>query len=313
MRFLTGLAWDCGAVTTGPVTVPLVLALGVGVCRIDSGGSSEGAGFGVVTLASLFPILSVLLLGTFLLSQAPAPTTAIEFFAEENQAEHLNLFHDKNEMIGYALLHAPPDAQLALFKYDPENMREFLVRLKADENLRKSVFNRGDMAFMEAWAVEKGTENQRRAVFSEPGALESAMERHTGARPPGSPFSEILWRNFKAAARAIIPLVVFFILVLLLLLKDRLPRPNEIFLGILLAVAGMGMFNIGIEIGLSRLGAGVGATLPSSFTKIQFPENKKTIANFDRSLVQTAISPDGQREDFLRPHGRCAGAGPFLS
>ena len=31
VRDILGLAWDCGAVTTGPVTVPLVLALGVGV------------------------------------------------------------------------------------------------------------------------------------------------------------------------------------------------------------------------------------------------------------------------------------------
>ncbi len=62
---IMGLAWDCGAVTTGPVTVPLVLALGIGVCRIVSSGSSEGGGFGVVTLASLFPIIAVFLLGIF--------------------------------------------------------------------------------------------------------------------------------------------------------------------------------------------------------------------------------------------------------
>jgi len=53
MKFLTGLAWDCGAVTTGPVTVPLVLALGIGMCRIVSGGTSVSSGLGVVTLASL--------------------------------------------------------------------------------------------------------------------------------------------------------------------------------------------------------------------------------------------------------------------
>tara|TARA_Y100001947_G_scaffold159608_1_gene178336 strand:+ start:4077 stop:6305 length:2229 start_codon:yes stop_codon:yes gene_type:complete len=57
-----GLAWDCGAVTTGPVTVPLVLALGIGVCRIVATGGSSNTGFGVVTLASLFPILAVLTL-----------------------------------------------------------------------------------------------------------------------------------------------------------------------------------------------------------------------------------------------------------
>ncbi len=61
---IVSLAWDCGAVTTGPVTVPLVLALGLGVSRVVSGHTSEGAssGLGVVTLASLFPIISVLTL-----------------------------------------------------------------------------------------------------------------------------------------------------------------------------------------------------------------------------------------------------------
>ena len=62
-----GLAWDCGAVTTGPVTVPLVLALGIGVCRVVSSGSGSGghSGFGIVTLASLFPILAVLTLALY--------------------------------------------------------------------------------------------------------------------------------------------------------------------------------------------------------------------------------------------------------
>jgi hypothetical protein len=62
-----GLAWDCGAVTTGPVTVPLVLALGIGVCRVVSSGSGSDShsGFGIVTLASLFPILAVLILALF--------------------------------------------------------------------------------------------------------------------------------------------------------------------------------------------------------------------------------------------------------
>ncbi len=57
-----GLAWDCGAVTTGPVTVPLVLALGIGIAAAAGKGSSELSGFGIVTLASLFPITGVLLL-----------------------------------------------------------------------------------------------------------------------------------------------------------------------------------------------------------------------------------------------------------
>jgi hypothetical protein len=59
LRTMIGLAWDCGAVTTGPVTVPLVLALGIGVATAGGGGESKLQGFGIVTLASLFPIIGV--------------------------------------------------------------------------------------------------------------------------------------------------------------------------------------------------------------------------------------------------------------
>ena len=57
-----GLAWDTGAVTTGPVTVPLVLSLGIGIAAAAGKGDSGLSGFGIVTLASLFPIGGVLLL-----------------------------------------------------------------------------------------------------------------------------------------------------------------------------------------------------------------------------------------------------------
>ena len=57
----TSIAWDSGGVTTGPVTVPLVLAMGLSI-----GGELEiSDGFGVLALASAFPILTVLLFGIF--------------------------------------------------------------------------------------------------------------------------------------------------------------------------------------------------------------------------------------------------------
>jgi len=68
LRSILGLAWDCGAVTTGPVTVPLVLAIGIGIANSAGKGSSSLSGFGVVTLASLFPIMAVLLLTLFVYS-----------------------------------------------------------------------------------------------------------------------------------------------------------------------------------------------------------------------------------------------------
>lgn len=60
---LIGLAWDLGAVTTGPVTVPIVIALGVGIASTSGSTPSPLTGFGVVTLASLIPVNTVLLLG----------------------------------------------------------------------------------------------------------------------------------------------------------------------------------------------------------------------------------------------------------
>ena len=57
---ILGLAWDCGAVTTGPVTVPLVLSLGIGIASAAGKGNSSLSGFGIVTLASIFPIIGVL-------------------------------------------------------------------------------------------------------------------------------------------------------------------------------------------------------------------------------------------------------------
>ncbi len=65
LNTILGLAWDCGAVTTGPVTVPLVLSLGIGIANAAGKGDSSLSGFGVVTMASLFPILSVLVLAIY--------------------------------------------------------------------------------------------------------------------------------------------------------------------------------------------------------------------------------------------------------
>ncbi len=57
---IIGLAWDSGGVTTGPVTVPLVIALGIGVSRIAGRGDEPSGGLGVVTFASALPVVMVL-------------------------------------------------------------------------------------------------------------------------------------------------------------------------------------------------------------------------------------------------------------
>ena len=77
LQKVLGLAWDCGAVTTGPVTVPLVLSLGVGIAAAAGKGDSGLSGFGIVTLASLFPIIGVLLLSLYV-SYTVSPQEIIE-------------------------------------------------------------------------------------------------------------------------------------------------------------------------------------------------------------------------------------------
>lgn len=67
------VAFDSGGVTTGPMTVPFIMALGVGVASIrsDDGGSDS---FGLVALCSIGPILAVMLLGIFYDVDATAQT-----------------------------------------------------------------------------------------------------------------------------------------------------------------------------------------------------------------------------------------------
>lgn len=58
------VAFDAGGVTTGPITVPFIMALGVGVSAIRSTQGHDDS-FGLVALCSVGPILMVLLLGIF--------------------------------------------------------------------------------------------------------------------------------------------------------------------------------------------------------------------------------------------------------
>nr|WP_100400836.1 DUF1538 domain-containing protein [Bacillus sp. FJAT-44742] len=59
------IAFDSGGVTTGPITVPFILALSIGVAAVVKGDKNESSSdsFGLVAMASIGPILSVLILG----------------------------------------------------------------------------------------------------------------------------------------------------------------------------------------------------------------------------------------------------------
>ena len=73
--------------------------------------------------------------------------------------------------------------------------------------------------------------------------------------------------------RAIVPLVIFLLLVMLVLLREPIKNPKIIFFGIFLCVLGMVVFNLGLSYGLSLLGGQSGGLVPAAFTAIDKVEN----------------------------------------
>ena len=58
------IAFDSGGVTTGPITVPFIMALGVGIAATIGGKNASENSFGLIAMCSVGPILAVLLLGS---------------------------------------------------------------------------------------------------------------------------------------------------------------------------------------------------------------------------------------------------------
>lgn len=172
MAPVLGLAWDSGAVTTGPVTVPLVLSLGIGIAAAAGRGDSSLSGFGIVTLASLFPILAVEGLALYVISQ-----------------------QSPQEIIAAASLVST--------------------------------------ATQSSWIEE-------------------------------SPGVEII-----GGIRAIVPLVLFLLFVLMVVVRQKLSKPYITAYGIALCVIGMIVFNIGLTYGLSMLGQQSGSLVPGAFSPIE--------------------------------------------
>ena len=59
------LAFDSGGVTTGPITVPFIMALGIGIAQSLGGKNAGENSFGLIALCSVGPVLAVLLLSVF--------------------------------------------------------------------------------------------------------------------------------------------------------------------------------------------------------------------------------------------------------
>ena len=70
------IAFDSGGVTTGPMTVPFIMALGIGVASSRSDRNAESDSFGLIALCSIGPVLAVLILGFLYSSEATEMSAA---------------------------------------------------------------------------------------------------------------------------------------------------------------------------------------------------------------------------------------------
>lgn len=107
-----GVAFDAGGATTGPMTVPFIMALGVGVAAVR-GGDGRDDSFGLIGLASIGPILSILLLG-MVHHGAGGAAPAAEEGAGGLMAHFLALVPDTAAEVGMAL--APLVGLFAVFR-----------------------------------------------------------------------------------------------------------------------------------------------------------------------------------------------------
>lgn len=245
-----GLAWDCGAVTTGPVTVPLVLALGIGVCRVVSSGSGSGghSGFGIVTLASLFPILAVELL-------AFTHYVRADYYGAENYAGASVAIEAKADE-GLA---AAPQAK----DEDPVTAAEYETYLATGELPDGyQVEFRGGRA-----ELVDGT-----IVLTQPDVIITKLQQtrewiSAQLWDAQTLLSPALKQAALDAVRAIVPLCLFLYFVLRLL-GQRLSGSDDVGIGVGFALVGMALFGLGITLGLTPLGGQLGSNVPLTFASI---------------------------------------------
>jgi hypothetical protein len=264
MRAISGLAWDTGGVTTGPVTVPLVLALGIGISRMSSSSGESSGGFGVVTLASAFPIIVVLVVGFVLNTTMPQPASPEQFFASDT-ARLENVFGSRVNVEKY-IWNAPERGPIAAAYYGDSGAAEARYsEIRTDQELRGTILTSEDQP-------EGEGEFDLAALFS---------------------------NNIVGALQAILPLTGLMLLVFFVVVRERLPNRDEIVLGIGLAVAGMALFNGGIELGLANMGRQVGSNLPVLYQAVEDESNATEFEAFDEDMVREAIRPDGEVTRFL--------------
>jgi len=99
-----GIAFDSGGVTTGPMTVPILLSLGIGICSTGAF-RNELDGYGMIGLASIGPIIALLVLGLFSGGDTSA-TAAVEaeLYEEDTLDRLVHEFKDSLTSVALAII-----------------------------------------------------------------------------------------------------------------------------------------------------------------------------------------------------------------
>ena len=249
LNAVLGLAWDCGAVTTGPVTVPLVLALGIGVCRVVSSDNGGNGGFGIVTLASLFPILAVMMLAGF--HYLKGDYYGMPGYIGEARGSHEGAVHADE------LVHAREHLD-----FDQASLERYLATGDLPDNHRIT-YQSGGAEIIDGRIVLSDPEVVIEQFFDPGWHLLSDEQWNADAS-----LSEQVLQALTDALRAIVPLCLFLFVVLRVVLREQLKRGTDVAIGIGFALAGMTLFGLGIALGLTPLGSQLGANVPASFAEI---------------------------------------------
>jgi hypothetical protein len=242
-----------------------VLALGIGVCRIVSTDNSQGAsnadaGFGIVTLASLFPILAVLLLALYH-QFAGDYYGGDRYLGDVSVAEEV----DSIEVVQEPILESSPSAT-----FTQEEFEDYLATrmLPGSQANYKARYVGGEVEFRDGVIIHRNAEILLEKV-PEHGVIESLVRSHT-ERPWDESllFGQELLSALLTSIQSILPLCIFMFLTLLVILKERLRKGDEIALGIAFSLIGMALFSLGLTMGLTPLGTQLGANVPLTFASI---------------------------------------------
>jgi len=227
---LTGLAWDCGAVTTGPVTVPIVLALGLGVAAASKKPRSASANAVAVERERL---------------QRKSLQPRWSRYSAETQRSLARTIGGEEDVP-----ETPPSQDDDEVDLSGSGIVTFASLFP--------VATVWTLAFISQGAVAKEAQG-----MDEPTPAPQDWELTSGTSAWGR-FSLLSWSALVSTLRAIVPLVSFLLMLQLGAIQERIPNPARMMWGMVFCFVGMFLFSVGLDGALTPLGQGAGAALPEA-------------------------------------------------